>query len=152
MTISIYYNGLYLISCCYIFTLIIIYSSVVIKRRLLVTILMIFQVFALIISLNSNFLVIILLLLVILPFAITMETKKSNICTFCGVFFTLSTIIGIQSIGYPRIYQLCLIFSEYIKRLLNFNIFGYLQRLVHSPFVNEIQAIGKLIVFIEGFL
>lgn len=142
ITITKGYTLVYFISSFYLFILILAYCTID-RRKFLVTLMLLSHLYSACLYLNSNYLFIIMILLISLPFAIGSEEKKFN-CTFCSIFIPISTILFFQLYGFKNIYAYMFDLKESINSAFMFDIFEFVQNIVHGTYINEFDLMENL--------
>ena len=145
ITISNGQSIIYCISCVYLFILILSYCSID-RRKFLVTFMLLTHLFSACLYLNSNYLFIIIILLISMPFAIGSEDKKFN-CSFCSIFVPISTILFFQLYGFKNIYSYMSDLKDTINLAFMFDIFGFVQNIIHGIYINEFQVMENFTNF-----
>lgn len=146
ITISRGYTLIYFISCFYLFILILSYT-IVDRRKFLVTIMLLSHLFSACLYLNSNYIFILMILLISLPLAIGSEDKKFN-CTFCSIFIPISIILFFQLYGFKNTYSYMYDFKDTLNSAFMFDIFGFVQNIIHGSYINEFDVMESLTDFI----
>jgi hypothetical protein len=141
MTITRDYYPLYVCSCFYMLLLITLYC-IVYRRRLLVTILIIFHLFSACLYFTSAFLLILIAIVICLPTAFKKEEKRFSHSTVTIVVPCVIIVI-LQLYGVRNIFARLHGFEESIKDAFQFDIFGFVQRIIHG-YRREFYLLEKL--------
>jgi hypothetical protein len=65
-----------------------------------------------------------------------------------GIFFPLFITIVSQIYGFKNLFKNLLSLNGFIKENIKFDLFGFVQNIVHGDYVNELEIIRYIVNFI----
>ena len=118
------------------------------RRRLLYTLIILFHLYSACVYLESNFIFMLIIIVMFVPLFLHSNENKIN-CSMMSIFFPLFIILIFQIYGFKNLVGYFKEFNVKINNLVNFDLFGYAQNLVHGDFIQEFKIISEMFNLIK---
>jgi hypothetical protein len=144
LTVTGQYNLLYTAGCLFMFLLVMQYCLTE-RRKFLVTSILMFHLFSACLYITSLFLFVMMVLVFCLPMILRNDKKMH--CSTLIMFLPIIVIAIFQIFGLKTIFMKFYEFEDYLKEGLGFDMFSFVQKIVHGYKSYEFTIISSVFDF-----